>query len=72
MMIAKKQHITVKKQEDFTMMMLDYKKYEIRKVTRNTYLIYKDGDLVDLLSANGHYPKTLREAHRIIDELDAQ
>lgn len=54
------------------MMMLEYKKYEIRKVTRNTYLIYKDGDLVDLLSANGHYPKTLREAHGIIDELDAQ
>ena len=49
--------------------MKEYKGHEIRKITRNTYLVYLNGELIDLWSMNGHYPKTIKEAHAMIDEL---
>lgn len=52
-----------------TCMMKDYKGYGIEKITRNTFLVYKDGEMIDLWSMNGHYPKTYKEAKSMIDAL---
>lgn len=52
-----------------TMMMHDYKGYEIEKVTYNTYLVCLNGEMIDFRSMNGHYPKTLKETKSMIDNL---
>lgn len=54
---------------NMTCMMKAYKGYEIEKITRNTFLVYKDGEMIDLWSMNGHYPKTYKEAKSMIDAL---
>lgn len=44
-----------------------YKGYEIEKITRNTYRIRKAGEAwIDMW---GHYPKTLKAAKAIIDNM---
>lgn len=48
------------------MMMKDYKGYEIERVTRNTYVIRKGGEMVAM---PGCYPKTYKAAKAIIDDL---
>ena len=48
------------------MMMKDYKGYEIERVTRNTYVIRKGGEVVAM---PGCYPKTYKAAKVIIDDL---
>lgn len=44
-------------------MMKDYKGYEIERVTRNTYVIRKGGEVVAM---PGCYPKTYKAAKVII------
>lgn len=48
-------------------MMYGYKGYEIEKITRNTYRIRPTGgEWIDMF---GHYPKTLKAAKAIIDNM---
>lgn len=46
-----------------------YKGYYIFKVTRNTYAISKDNNFSNHIEMWGHYPKTLKAAKAIIDEI---
>ena len=45
-----------------------YKGYEIEKVTRNTYRIRRQGD-ASWIDMWGHYPKTLKAAKALIDQM---
>lgn len=47
--------------------MYNYNGYQIEKLTRNTYRIRPNGgSWIDMW---GHYPKTLKEAKTLIDNL---
>ena len=47
----------------------NYKGYYIFKVTRNTYAIGKDNNFRNHIDMFGHYPRTLKAAKAIIDEM---
>lgn len=48
-------------------MIYSYKGYEIEKINRNTYRIRLDG--AEWIDMCGHYPKTLKAAKAIIDNM---
>lgn len=49
-------------------MMYSYKGYEIEKITYNTYRIRPKGT-AEWIDMWGHYPKTLKAAKTIIDNM---
>ena len=50
-------------------MTYEYKEYEIKKVTRIDYVVYKDGEMHETMTA-GNIPRTLKAAKAHIDSLN--